>query len=422
MTRRVSVILAMALGTSGCAQSQAVGREMTPAEWKQDLATLAKELPRRHANAFHRLNRQEFDAEAARLQGRLDSLDSDGAVVGLASLVARIGDIHTRLRLPASWRRLAVVPAWFGCLEGSAAPCELRVIAAAPGFERALGTRVIEINGIAIDEVRRRVATMIPQHESEGAIWWMSATYLQFPNVLRGLGVGTDPTSVAMTLVDSTDARFALSIGTAPRQAATHTWAATGPTSLRLANPERPLSWTLLPDSQTVHFAFDGYPDKGDFRRAVDDMLAFMAAHKATRLVIDLRRNPGGDFTKGREILIPALKRFGALHVKGNLYVLIGPGTHSAAMTNAVDLRSNLGAILVGLPTGSRPNGYQEGREFRLPRSGLAVGYSTKLYKFQNEDTPGVMPDHRVETSWGDVRSARDAVLEWVLGQKRVAK
>ena len=52
----------------------------------------------------------------------------------------------------------------------------------------------------------------------------------------------------------------------------------------------------------------------------------------------------------------------------------------------------------------------------------LQVGYSTKLYKFQSEDTPGVLPDHRVETSWADVRAGRDAVLEWLLAQPRVAK
>ena len=422
MMRRTCLVLAMALGTSSCAQSQAAGRALTPAEWKQDLAALARELPKRHANAFHNVSREDFDTVVAQLQRRLDSVSSDAAVVGLASIVAKVGDVHTRLRLPAEWRRLAIVPAWFGCLQGSTDPCELRVVAAAPGFERALGARVLEINGVTVDDVQRRLSGMIPQHESEGAVWWMSATYLRLPNVLRGLGVAGDTSTVSVTLADSASSRFAMNIGTVARNAATHTWTAIGPSSLRLADPARPLSWTLLRDSQTVHLAFDGYPDKGDFRRAVDELLAFMSARKSTRLVIDLRRNPGGDFTKGREILIPALKKHASLGTKGNLYVLIGPGTHSAAMTNSVDLRNEMGAILVGLPTGSRPNGYQEGREFTLPKSGLSVGYSTKLYKFQREDTPGVMPDHRVETSWADVRAGRDAVLEWLLAQPRVAK
>jgi hypothetical protein len=422
MMRRTCLVLALALGTSSCAQSQAAGRTLTPAEWKQDLVALARELPKRHANAFHHVSREGFDTAAAQLQRRLDSVNSDAAIVGLASIVATVGDVHTRLRLPATWRRLAIVPTWFGCLQGSQQPCELRVTAAAPGFERAIGARIVEIGGVPVDDVQRRLTAMIPQHESEGAVWWMSATYLQFPNLLRGIGVAGDTSAVSITLADSADASFTMNIATVARNAATHTWTAVGPVSLRLADPARPLSWTLLRDSQTVLLSFDGYPDKGDFRRATEELLAFMNAHRATRLAIDLRRNPGGDFTKGREILIPALKKHAALGTKGNLYVLVGPGTHSAAMTNSVDLRNDLGAILVGLPTGSRPNGYQEGREFTLPKSGLSVGYSTKLYKFQSEDTPGVMPDHRVETSWADIRGGRDAVMEWLLAQPRVAK
>jgi len=97
--------------------------------------------------------------------------------------------------------------------------------------------------------------------------------------------------------------------------------------------------------------------------------------------------------------------------------VLVGPVTFSAAMTNAVDFRNEARAILVGLPTGARPNGYQEGDEFRLPRSGLMVGYSTRHYRFQQEDTPGVIPDQRIEPTWAAFREGRDTALEWVLTQ-----
>src|SRR5258706_9464081 len=37
--------------------------DLTPAEWHEDLAALARELPKRHANAFYTLSRESFDAE-----------------------------------------------------------------------------------------------------------------------------------------------------------------------------------------------------------------------------------------------------------------------------------------------------------------------------------------------------------------------
>lgn len=130
-----------------------------------------------------------------------------------------------------------------------------------------------------------------------------------------------------------------------------------------------------------------------------------------------MQRNGGGDFTKVREILLPPIAKHPVLGAKGHLYVLIGPSTFSAAMTNAIDFRKDANAILVGLPTGALPNSYQEGSEFTLPNSKLVVGYSTKYYKFQESDTPGVIPDQRVEPTWAAYRAGRDLALEWVMAQ-----
>jgi C-terminal processing protease CtpA/Prc len=134
-------------------------------------------------------------------------------------------------------------------------------------------------------------------------------------------------------------------------------------------------------------------------------------------LVIDIRNNTGGNFKKVRKLLIPGLKKRPNVCSPGHLFVLTGPVTFSAAMTNAVDLRRECNAILVGEPTGARPNQYQEGRSFLLPSSKLRVTVSTRYYAFQEEDTPGVIPDHHIMQSWQDHREGIDPVLEWVVAQ-----
>jgi hypothetical protein len=111
---------------------------------------------------------------------------------------------------------------------------------------------------------------------------------------------------------------------------------------------------------------------------------------------------------------IPGLRSRPTLSVPGNLYVLIGPLTFSAAMANAIDFRRELGAILVGEPTGARPNQYQETGGFDLPNSGLRVTVSTRYYEFQETDTPGVLPDYQIAPVWDDWLLGCDPVLGWV--------
>jgi hypothetical protein len=110
------------------------------------------------------------------------------------------------------------------------------------------------------------------------------------------------------------------------------------------------------------------------------------------------------------------LKRRPALNQKGRLFVVIGRQTFSAAMANAIDFRKQTNAILVGEPIGERPNSYSENDEMTLPNSRLVVSYSTKYYKFLDEDVPAVMPDQRIDPDWPAWQAGRDPVMEWILG------
>jgi C-terminal processing protease CtpA/Prc len=134
------------------------------------------------------------------------------------------------------------------------------------------------------------------------------------------------------------------------------------------------------------------------------------------RLVIDVRQNTGGDFNKGR-YLLAGLKKRETFRNRGSVYVITGRATQSAAMVNAIDFRKELSAILVGEPTGGRPNSYSENDEFRLPNSNIEVSYSTRYYRFQDTDTAAVMPDKLIEPSWESYPSGRDPVVEWILAQ-----
>src|SRR5581483_6413760 len=68
---------------------------LTKEQWREDLKFLARELPKRHANAFHYTSRERFEAEVADLDRRLDRLNADEIYAGLNRIANLVGDGHT---------------------------------------------------------------------------------------------------------------------------------------------------------------------------------------------------------------------------------------------------------------------------------------------------------------------------------------
>jgi hypothetical protein len=87
-------------------------------------------------------------------------------------------------------------------------------------------------------------------------------------------------------------------------------------------------------------------------------------------------------------------------------------------MTNVTDFRRETQAILVGEPTGARPNGYMENYWFTLPLSKLRGSCAMLKYRFQPfSDTDAVFPDKRIDPDWRLFSEGQDAALQWILAQ-----
>ena len=396
--------LALHLAVASCVAQEAMPQAGADT-WRADLRFLAEELPRVHVNAFHTIGADSFAAAVRELDAAIPQMNDDQVVVGLMRLVALIGDGHTHLDLPPTSPRYPFELAWFGN--------ELRIVAAGESHDVALGAQLIGISGMSLDSVMTMVSNLVPRGENEGRTRLTATMLLTSPIVLHGLGLS--PTSM------QTDFDLVTSGG----DQITETMAAANPREMsgwRLATDHPPLwlrrlgeSWwvEVLPEAKTIYLSFSAYPPEAEFRQRSLELGRLLDASESQRLVIDLRRNGGGDFTLFRNVLLPVLEGRRALGV----YALIGPGTFSAAMVNALDLRNELNATLVGEPTGARPNSYSEHGDFLLPNSGLRVSYSTRHYRFGADSAEAVDPDQRIEPEWEDFRSGRDPVLDWILAQ-----
>jgi len=404
----VGLMLLVAL--SACGSPNAT-TQISSAAWRQDLRYLATELPKLHVNAFHTVSREAFAGEVARLDAAIPGMNGDQVLVGLMRIVALVGDGHTHLDLPPSFLRYPIELQWFGD--------ELRVVAAAAPYQSAVGARVLAIGSTPIRDVMELAKQLVPRGENEGRTRLTATIQLTSPEVLRGLGVIADRANAPFVLELATGERTTMTLAPAPLGDFS-TW--------RLATGDKPplylqrlteAWWTeFLPDAQTVYFSFSRYPPDAEFRDRAAALAKLLDESHARRLVIDLRRNQGGDYEQFRRLMLPILKGRSAINRKG-VFVISGPGTFSAATVNALDLRNEANAIIAGSPTGMRPTHYGEPGEFRLPNSAFRVSYSTQYHRFGAETDLAVVPDQRIEPTWAEFRAGRDPVMEWILAQAK---
>jgi hypothetical protein len=380
--------------------------DLTAAEWHEDLAAFARELPRRHANAFSVLSRAAFEAEIAELDARIASANGDEMFVGLQKIAKSIGDGHTGLIAPKDRRVMPLRITRFGS--------DYRVVATGSGLERAVGARVVKIGGMPIADVWRRVLTLTSTEELEQLRTSEGLTYLARGYALHGLGVIGDRTHAVYTLQDEGGHDFYLDIvGLLPGQDA-NLHAPGEDKALRLMQKDAPFACQALADAKAVYCVWRGYESLGTNAK---HMFALVKSSNAQKLILDMRDNGGGDNTVGyAEIVKPLLAR-SDLNRKGHLYVLVGAETFSAAMNNAAQLQDETNAILVGETIGERPNSYQEPRQFQLPNSHLVVRASTLYYTFRKTGENAVRPDKEIIPTWDDVKAGRDPVLDWTLAQ-----
>lgn len=377
-------------------------------DWRADLAFLADYLPQVHANAFHTITPEGWRAAVGALDARLDELDGPRAAVALAQLVARVGDAHTEL----AWRELAGF---------DAAPIRFErfadgvfVTGVDARWSHLLGARVIEIGRRSPARALDAAATVFA---AENDSWRARKGLgnLAIPRLLEVLDVSSLGEALPL-VVETPDGQEIEDLVEGPASAG---WRS-------LPDPTAPDAprWSLRrgerywfeplegPAGPALYWAYNKCAE--DPRRPMvdflDELLATFDERGATRLVIDLRNNSGGDSSVLSTHLPRLFEHCGA----DALRVLIGPTTYSSGMMNAHQLRT-AGATLFGEPTGGKPNSWGELRSFRLPRSGLAVFYSVKYFRMLDEDPPAVEPDVLVRPRAADVFAGRDPVLATAL-------
>jgi serine/threonine protein kinase len=396
--------------TSGTRSPEAQDR------WRKDLEYFETELPKSHLDFFKLVERADFTRSMVELKDNVATLSDAQIVLGLMRIVAGIGVAHTQvnwLSQPAFIRRYPLQMQW--CSDG------LVVAGAAGDYREALGARVLRIGSMTPEQLEAALAVYI-SHENKAWLRQQSPAYMVLAELLQSLKVASSDGSVALSLVKEGGKPFTLRIVPVIQGAGGSSWV-TAADALKFPTPlyrrhRDAFYWReYLPESKTFFIQYNKCADAPGqpFAEFASEALALATSNSATRVVVDLRGNAGGDSEVIRPLLAGLLSN-PALSSKGHLYVLIGGQTYSSGVMGAMDLQSQFHAILVGESTGGKPNNYGDVRPLKLPNSHLEVFYPIKHFQPISEADPASLePDVAVPLTMKDYLAGRDPVLEAAL-------
>ncbi|SDY93648.1 Tetratricopeptide repeat-containing protein [Asanoa ishikariensis] len=335
-----------------------------------DLDLFAREVKRR---AFRHTS---FDAEVGRLRQRVDHLSDAELLVELSRLVATLGDGHARVEPPADRADLHLaIPVRLDHFADG-----VFVTAAAPEHADLLGAEVLACDGVDLDLVLARVEEIVSRDNAYGAL---AGVMRKLPRtaVLHALGIAEHADRMTLRLrsadgsvAETTVPARPISKEQADARPCPPEWRflLSPPLPLYLRNVAAPYWYVDQPDDDLLYVQINSVSDDPaePFDAFVSGLFADLARRAPRRLVVDLRWNEGGNTF----LTMPLLHRL--IAYAGEIFVVIGRHTLSAAQNLSTLIAHHTPALFVGEPTGSSPNFVGETAPFELPHSRFQVNVS----------------------------------------------
>lgn len=419
-------VLAAALFVSGCRTTYEWTsypdpkqlESLTAAEWREDVAYLREELPRRnpHLRQDEALG-DRFEAEARQLETAIGpDTTCDEVIAGVARLLAVPGEGHTAIN--ASPRLLyPVFSRWFA--DG------LYVVSADRRYAEAVGTRVVgarQPDGtlIATAELEAVLNAVISVDHPNGYRLSHGQT-LTNPRLMRGLGLA-DRDGLRLVL-ESDGTEFDLTIDEVARAEIDLLRLSDGRDRQPLAATRPYGNWWVRTGAsgEIVYVSYDRCEMEGF--RFFRQVLREVRDERTMQLIVDLRENSGGLSVPGTWFA-RRLRRLDVAASPETVAVLIGPRTFSSGMMLAVDLMHYTDARFAGEPLAESARSWGEVKRFPLPNSGLLIGHSTRLVDWSRgkdlrvDGDGNIVPDpgYHIVPSFADYTGGVDPVVEAVLG------
>jgi hypothetical protein len=281
-----------------------------------------------------------------------------------------------------------------------------------------VGSLLQAVGGRPIEQVTDAVEPIVP-FDNEQTRRARLGSYLVVPAFLRGLGVYGDG---SLTLVGpGGDRRTVPVLDPVPVASFIELTGLSVPQiPLALpavgAPPADPYFWSRRQGDALV-VGFERVLARSPAGLGIEDFVGDLEVQLRQRrpavLVVDARRNPGGENETGDPLM--AFLREVAADGRTSVRVLIGRGTYSAAALLLAELDTQVPVTFVGEPTGGGSGTFGNPHAHRLRGAGVVVQIPGRWFSRLDDDVASIEPDRPVETTWSAFASGADPVLQAAL-------
>ncbi|MGL5352775.1 MAG: S41 family peptidase [Clostridium sp.] len=396
-------------------------------KWIEDINLLRDTLIKKHKNLFFNITKECFEESIDNLKNMIERLDYNDMKVEISRVVASVGDAHTAVKLPVK-NILPMEFYWFK--EG------IYVVYALSEYKKVEFLKVIEINNMPIEEIIDELTEII-SHENKSYLKANIVNYIQAIELLYGLMIVDNVDSCTIKFedlkgevitekVNSIDIikyheiknqennEFGIKGNNKEKDRFSEGNGHKIPMYRRKSNEN--YWFEYLVKENLLYFKYNACREgkNESIESFIDKLTNVIDKNNVGKLVIDLRNNTGGD-SRLLEPFIEYIKNNKYINKQANLFVVIGRDTFSSALLNAFEFKNNTNAILIGEPTGGKPNCYGEIEKFTLPNSNFLITYSTEYYKLIDDDKcEYLLPDINIEVGIVDFINGKDPVLEYL--------
>lgn len=349
-------------------------------QWQYDLDYLGQKLEERHANLYHTYDKQRFWKDINELKVLSNSISDKELLIRISELLAKVGDAHTFLdfRNQRNWeyKRIPLEVNYFN--DG------LYVIGSNVNLKHLIGSKISAINSHPIDTIIKRVE-YVGYNENVFTRLISVSRFIIYPDVLKRFGFATNVNSVDVEFEKRNKSTITEIIPIA-QDSIKWVFAHNGD------GQRYPMTY-----QQTDSIFWFGYEQKSQllyiqinkcrenethqFETLSEDILKITSEKRPKKLVIDLRRNVGGNSQLTYPLLY-ALTKYEKDVPEGQIFIIIGRWTLSASIVLSVEIGKFCNPIFIGEPTGAAPNLFGENSyPLTLPNSEIEISYSSEWFQ-----------------------------------------
>ncbi|AXT20457.1 hypothetical protein D7030_04870 [Flavobacteriaceae bacterium AU392] len=389
--------------------------KMSASGWQKDLKFLQATIHNDYSFLFKKTTEEEFDKKVEQLYNEIPVLQDHEIIAGLGKIVASFKYGHTTL----NYRRLRFHSIPFTLYHYNDG---IHIKAAHKDYKEFIGAKIIAVEGMPISDVLKAIHPVIPA-ENDQFFKKSAMNFLCIPEVLHAQKVMKElKNSISFTLEQNGKTYKQNFKAIEARKAQPNNkWVnanSEGELPLYLKNPDKGYYFEYLEKDSTLYVKFqrtrdDRQEDIATFFKRVFD---FVEKNNVDCFVLDVRLNGGGNSYKNIPI-ITGIIRSQKINQVGNLFVITGRRTYSAAQNLVNELDKYTNAIFVGEPTSENKNFYGDTRRVVLPNSKIPVSLSFAWWQSGPlwEDADWTAPDLAVEMSYEDYHTNKDPILDAVL-------